>query len=51
MMRLGQEPWPFDIPIPAGAKVISLTVNDANGQREDYADWVDAGFVLDREER
>jgi hypothetical protein len=39
--------WRFDVPIPAGARLISLVAMDAgNGSREDFANWVDAGFML-----
>jgi len=46
-LKLGQEPWRFDVPIPPGSRQINLTVTDA-GSRSilDLADWVDAGFVL-----
>jgi endo-alpha-N-acetylgalactosaminidase len=47
VMRITQEPWRFDVKIPPGSRVISLAVTDAgDGNREDYANWVDAGFVV-----
>jgi hypothetical protein len=47
VMRICQEPWRFNVPIPAGSKTISLAVTDAgDGNREDLANWLDAGFVL-----
>ncbi|MFO0890664.1 MAG: NPCBM/NEW2 domain-containing protein [Isosphaeraceae bacterium] len=47
VMRVASIPWRFDVPIPAGAKLLSLCVLDAgDGNREDLANWVDAGFVL-----
>jgi hypothetical protein len=47
IMRLGQEPWPFDVPIPPGSRTISLAVTDGgDDNREDKANWVNAGFVL-----
>lgn len=46
-MRISEGPWRFDVPIPAGSRQISLATTDAgDGNREDVADWVDAGFVL-----
>ncbi len=50
-LKLGHEPWRFDLPIPAGSRQINLTVTDA-GTRSilDLADWVDAGFVLKKNE-
>lgn len=47
VMRVVEQAWRFDVPIPAGARFISLAVTDAgDGSREDFADWADAGFVL-----
>ncbi len=47
VMRLGQVPWPFDIPIPRGAKTLRLEVTDAgDGSRLDYGDFVQAGFLI-----
>jgi nicotinamidase-related amidase len=49
VMRLLEEPWRFDVRIPPGSKQISLVVTDAgNGNREDLANWVNAGFVVKR---
>ncbi len=46
VMKIQEEPWRFDVPIPAGAKRISLcAVPTADGNREDLANWVNAGFV------
>jgi hypothetical protein len=46
VMRIAFEPWRFDVPIPRGAKRISLVATDAgDGNKEDLANWVDAGFV------
>ena len=46
-MRVLSPAWRFDVPIPAGARLISLVAMDAgNGSREDFANWVDAGFML-----
>lgn len=49
VMRIAQLPWRFEVPIPRGTKLISLAVTDAgDGNKEDLANWVDAGFVLRR---
>lgn len=49
VMRILSPAWRFDVPIPAGSRVISLIAMDAgDGSREDHADWVNAGFVLSR---
>ncbi len=46
VMRVLSLAWRFDVPIPAGARRISLVAMDAgDGSREDFADWADAGFV------
>ena len=47
VMRVLSLAWRFDVPIPEGAKVISLVAMDAgNGSREDFADWANAGFLV-----
>ena len=47
VMRVLSPAWRFDVPIPEGAKRISLVAMDAgNGSREDFANWANAGFVL-----
>jgi hypothetical protein len=47
VMRITEPPWRFDIPIPAGGRRISLNATDAgDGNREDLADWVNAGFTV-----
>ncbi len=47
VMRLSQEPWRFDVRLPAHARLIDLVVTDAGSRNPvDLADWVDAGFVL-----
>ncbi|MEN9675645.1 MAG: hypothetical protein RIS76_1541 [Verrucomicrobiota bacterium] len=49
VMRVLSTAWRFDIPIPAEARILSLVATDAgDGSREDFADWVEAGFVLRR---
>lgn len=47
VMRVQSPAWRFDVEIPAGAKKISLVAMDAgDGSREDFADWVNAGFLV-----
>jgi hypothetical protein len=47
VMRIAFQPWRFDVKIPPGSRVISLTTMDAgNGNKEDMANWVDCGFVV-----
>jgi hypothetical protein len=47
VMRIAYQPWRFDVKIPQGSRVISLTTTDAgNGNKEDLANWVDCGFVV-----
>ena len=49
IMRLGQEPWRFDVKIPERSRLINLVVTDAGSRSPlDLANWVDAGFVLKR---
>jgi hypothetical protein len=50
VMRAQSPAWRFDVAIPPGAKRISLVTMDAgDGSREDFADWVNAGFVVRNE--
>jgi hypothetical protein len=47
VMRMQSLAWRFDVPIPAGSRIISLATTDAgDGSREDFADWANAGFVV-----
>ena len=47
VMRMSAEPWRFDVPIPPGARQISLSATDAGSRNVlDLGNWVDAGFVL-----
>ncbi|MFN9343435.1 MAG: NPCBM/NEW2 domain-containing protein, partial [Planctomycetota bacterium] len=49
VMRILSPAWRFDIEIPQGARKLSVISLDAgDGNREDYADWANAGFVLER---
>jgi hypothetical protein len=46
-MRVVSPAWRFDVPIPEGARIISLVAMDAgNGSREDFANWANAGFIV-----
>jgi hypothetical protein len=47
VQRCATKAWRFDVRIPEGAKIISLAVDPtADGNREDLANWVNAGFIL-----
>jgi nicotinamidase-related amidase len=47
IIRLGQEPWPFDIKIPPGSKQLHLVITGPEGPSPyDVGDWVHAGFLL-----
>jgi len=47
VMRIAFEPWRFDVKIPPGSRLISLTTTDAgNGNKEDLANWAHCGFVV-----
>ena len=49
VMRVLSPAWRFDVEIPSGAKMISLAAMDAgDGSREDFADWANAGFIVQR---
>ncbi len=49
VMRIQFPAWRFNVPIPEGAKMISLATMDAgDGARQDFADWAEAGFVVQR---
>lgn len=49
VMRVQSPAWRFDVPIPAGTRMVTLATTDAgDGSREDLADWVNAGFVRRR---
>jgi hypothetical protein len=47
VMRISQEPWRFNLPIPDGSRDIVLVCDDM-GDRSPYnlGDWVDAGFCI-----
>jgi hypothetical protein len=46
VMRISEQPWRFDVPIPPGSKMISLSATDAgNGNKEDLANWCNSGFI------
>lgn len=47
VLRISEQPWRFDIPLPEKGRRIELVATDAgDGNREDLGDWVQAGFVL-----
>lgn len=47
VMRMGQIPWPFDVPIHDGARTLRLVVTDAgNGSRLDIGDFAQSGFII-----
>lgn len=49
IMRILSPAWRFDVPNPEGSKFITLVAMDAgDGNREDFADWANAGFVTSR---
>ena len=49
VMRVQSLAWRFDVEIPKHARIISLVAMDAgDGSREDFADWVNAGFIGQR---
>jgi len=49
VMRVLSPAWRFDVALPPGARTINLVAMDAgDGSREDFADWVNAGFVVQR---
>jgi nicotinamidase-related amidase len=46
-MRMGQTPWPFEVPLDERAEVLRLVVTDAgNGDRLDIGNFVRSGFVI-----
>jgi len=47
VMRMSQEPWRFNVEIPAGSRYINLTCMDAGSRNVlDYGNWVNAGFCI-----
>ncbi len=49
VMRVLSPAWRFDVEIPSGARMLSVVAMDAgDGSREDFADWADAGFILQK---
>jgi hypothetical protein len=46
VMRILERPWRFELAIPRGSQRLSLVATDGgNGNREDLANWVNAGFT------
>ena len=49
VMRILSPAWRFNVDIPEGSRKISLIAMDAgDGSREDFADWANAGFIVER---
>ena len=49
VMRIHSSALRFNIDIPQNARKISIIAMDAgDGSREDYADWANAGFGVER---
>ncbi len=49
VMRVLAPAWRFDVEIPAGARMLNIVTMDAgDGSREDFADWVNAGFIVQK---
>jgi NPCBM/NEW2 domain/Chitobiase/beta-hexosaminidase C-terminal domain len=47
VMRILSPAWRFDVAIPRNSKKISVIAMTAgDGNREDYADWANAGFIV-----
>jgi hypothetical protein len=47
VMRIQFPAWRFNVEIPPASKTISLVTTDAgDGSREDFADWANAGFII-----
>jgi len=47
VMRISQEPWRFNVPIPPGSRMISLAAAHAGEFNPgELVQWVDAGFTL-----
>ncbi|MBX3255471.1 MAG: NPCBM/NEW2 domain-containing protein [Chitinophagaceae bacterium] len=52
LMRNSHCPWSFRIAIPKGSRGINLVVTDGgDGNRYDYADWVNTGFLVTKANR
>lgn len=49
VMRIQFPAWRFNVTLPPGVRVLTLVAMDAgDGNREDLANWADAGFVRRR---
>ena len=47
VLRISQEPWPFDVPIARGSRRINLVAVSPGGPSPyNLADWVNAGFLM-----
>ena len=46
VMRINQEPWRFDVEIPAGSRYLNVVCMDAGSRNVlDYGNWLNAGFI------
>jgi len=49
VMRVLSPAWRFNVELPTGARLLSVVAMDAgDGSREDFADWANAGFILQK---
>ena len=47
VLRISQEPWPFDVPITSGSRRINLVAVCPGGPSPyNLADWVNVGFLI-----
>ena len=47
VIRISQEPWPFDVPISPGSRRIDLVATSPGGSSPyNLANWVNAGFLI-----
>jgi hypothetical protein len=48
-MQVLSPAWRFDVEIPTGARKLGVVAMDAgDGSREDFADWANAGFIVQK---
>jgi hypothetical protein len=52
VMRISQEAWRFDVPIPPNSRRINLSCTDAGSRHLlDFGNWADAGFVTESDKK
>jgi nicotinamidase-related amidase len=52
VMRISQEAWRFDIPIPPNSRRINLSCTDAGSRHLlDFGNWTNAGFVTESDKK